>query len=68
MILQGEKVAPTWGPGGNVIWLRLRFTYSFLARSDEVFASDSGVVYPTHCIKRSDVAFFEDDQQLDFRR
>lgn len=67
-ILQGEKVVPKWGTGGHVMWLCLGFSYFFLLRSDEVFASDSGVVHPTHCVRRGDVTFFEHEHQVDFRR
>ena len=36
--------------------------------SDEVLASDSGIVHPVHCVTRDDVTFFNDGDQLDFRR
>ena len=65
-ILQGEKVVPTWERGvRNVVMTGVQV---FCFRSDEVFASDSGVVHLTHCIRRDGVAFFEDERQLDFRR
>ena len=36
--------------------------------SDEVLASDSGIVHPVHCVTRDDVTFFNDGDQLDVRR
>ena len=42
----------------------LCLSYFLIARSDEVFASDSGVVHPAHCLNRGDVAFFAGDVQL----
>ena len=58
MLIKGQELISSWGPGGRVLWLCLRMSYFFLARSDEVFANGSGVVNPAHCLMRSDVAFF----------
>ena len=46
------------------MWLCLCLSYFLIARLDEVFASDSGVVHPAHCLTRGDVAFFVGDVQL----
>ena len=35
-----------------------------LARSGEVFANGSGVVHPSHCLRRGDAAFFSGDSKL----
>ena len=64
MLLEGEGLIPSWGAGGNEMWLCLCLSYFLIARSDEVFASDSGVVHPAHCLTRGDVAFFAGDVQL----
>ena len=64
MLLEGEGLIPSWGAGGKEMWLCLCLSYFLIARSDEVFASDSGVVHPAHCLTRGDVAFFAGDAQL----
>ena len=64
MLLEGESLIPSWGAGGKEMWLCLCLSYFLIARSDEVFASDSGVVHPAHCLTRGDVAFFAGDAQL----
>ena len=46
------------------MWLCLCLSYFLTPRSDEVFASDSGVVHPAHCLTRGDVAFLAGDVQL----
>ena len=43
------------------MWLCLCLSYFLIARPDEVFASDSGVVHPEHCLTRGNVAFFAGD-------
>ena len=37
-----------------------------IARSDEIFASSSGVAHPAHCLTRKDVAFFSGNNQLEY--
>ena len=64
MLLEGEGLIPFWGVGGKEMWLCLCVSYFLIARSDEVFASDSGVVHPAHCLNRGNVAFFAGDVQL----
>ena len=66
MLLKGEGLIPSWGAGENEMWLCLCLSYFLIARSDEVFASDSGVVHPAHCLTRGDVAFFVGDVQLGY--
>ena len=64
VLLEGEGLIPSWGAGGKEMWLCLCLSYFLIARSDEMFASDSGVVHPAHCLTRGDVAFFDGDVQL----
>ena len=64
MLLEGEGLIPSWGAGVKEMWLCLCLSCFLIARSDEVFASDSGVVHPAHCLSRGDVAFFAGDVQL----
>ena len=64
MLLEGEGLIPSWGAGGKEMWLCLCLRYFLIAWSDEVFASDSGVVHPAHCLARGNVAFFAGDVQL----
>ena len=64
VLLEGEGLIPSWGAGGKEMWLCLCLSYFLIARPDEVFASDSGVVHPAHCLTRGDVAFFAGDVQL----
>ena len=37
-----------------------------IARSDEIFASSSGVAHPAHCLTRKDVAFVSGNSQLEY--
>ena len=37
-----------------------------IARSDEFFASSSGVAHPAHCLTRNDVAFVSGNNQLEY--
>ena len=39
-----------------------------LARSDEMFAADSGAVHSAHCLTRGDVAFYAGSTQLEYMR
>ena len=64
MLLEGEGLIPSWGAEEKEMWLCLCLSYFLIARSDEVFASDSGVVHPAHCLNRGNVAFFAGDVQL----
>ena len=64
MLLAGETLIPTWGPEGEVFLLCLCLSYFLMTRSDEIFAADSGVVHPVHCLTRGDVAFFATGTQL----
>ena len=64
VLLEGEGLIPSLGTGEKEMWLCLCLSYFLIARSDEVFASDSGVMHPAHCLTRGDVAFFAGDVQL----
>ena len=64
MLLAGEALISTWGPERKVLWLCLCLSYFLMTRSDEMFAVDSGVVHPVHCLTRGDVAFFATGTQL----
>ena len=64
MLLEGEGLIPSWSAGGKEMWLCLCLSYFLITRSYEVFASDSGVVHPAHCLTQGDVAFFAGDVQL----
>ena len=44
-LLEGQCLAPSWGQGGRVLWTCLALGYFFVARSDEIFASATGVVH-----------------------
>ena len=57
-LLGGQDLAPSWGPGGRMLWLSLALGYFLVARSDEIFASPTGVVHPVHCVTRGDVALY----------
>ena len=64
MLSKREGLILSWGAEGREMWLYLCLSYFLVARSDKVFASDSGVVHPEHCLTRGDVAFFAGDVQL----
>ena len=58
MLLEREGLIPSWGAGGKEIWLCLCLSYFLMiAWSDEVFASDTGVVHPAHCLTRGNLPF-----------
>ena len=49
---------------GAFIFMCSCLSYFLLARSDEMFATDSGAVHSVHCLTRADVAFYADGTQL----
>ena len=59
-LLEGQGLASFSGPDGRVLRLPLALGHSFVARSDEIFASPSGVVHPVHCLTRRDVALYKE--------
>ena len=50
MLLDGGKLFPAWGIRGRVMWLCLSLSYFLIARSDEIFASSSGVAHHVSCL------------------
>ena len=68
MLLTGEALILSSGPEGKVLCLCLCLRYFLLARSDEMFATDSGAVHRVHCLTRGDVAFNDDVTQLEYLR
>ena len=68
MRLEGETLMPSWGRGGRILWLCLALGYFWMTRSDETFATDTGVVHQVHCLNRGDVAFYAGRQELPFLR
>ena len=63
-LLEGQGLASSWGPGGRVLRLLLALSYFFVARSDEIFASPTGVVHPVHCLTRRDMALYKGERRL----
>ena len=55
-LLGGQGLTSSLGPGGRVLRMSLALGYFFMARSDEIFASSTGVVHPVRCLTREDVA------------
>ena len=48
-----------------MLWMMfLALDYFFVGRSDEIFASASGVLHPVHCLTRGDVALYSGGRQL----
>ena len=66
MLLTGKFIISSWGPEGKVLWLALYLSYFLLARSDEMFAADSGAAHSVHCLTRGGVAFYADGTQLEY--
>ena len=58
-LLEGQGLASSWGPGGRVLSLSLALGYFFVARSDEIFTSPTGVVHPVHCLTSRDMASYK---------
>ena len=48
MLLTGRALISSWGLEGKVLWLFLCLSYFLLARSDSLFASDSGAEHFVH--------------------
>ena len=44
--------------------MSLALGYFFVARSDEIFASPTGVVHPVHCLTERDVALYRGGRRL----
>ena len=66
MLLERETLLPSWGRGGRVLWFCLALGNFLMTRSDELFATDTGVVHQVHCLTRGDVALYSGRQQLPF--
>lgn len=66
MLLDGESLSQSWGVGGHVMWMCLTAMYFFLLRSEEMFASDKGVIHPFHCLTRGQIAFRSGERQLEY--
>ena len=64
--VKGGGSHPLLGCRGKGDVACLCLSYFLIARSDEVFASDSGVVHPAHCLTRGGVASFAGDVQLGY--
>lgn len=64
VLLEGQHLIPSWGTGGRVLWLCLSLTYFLVARSDEIFATTTGGVHPVHCLRRTDVTFYDGERVL----
>ena len=43
-----RMLVPSRGRGGRILWLRLALGYFLMARSDELFATDTSVVHQAH--------------------
>ena len=65
VLLAGETLGLSWGSEGRVLWICLCLSYFLMARSDEMFAADSGTVHDVHRLTRGDVAFYAQATQLD---
>ena len=68
MLLTREITIPSWGREGEVLWLCLCLSYFLVARSDDLFAPDSGAAHSVHCLTRGDVAIYADGTQLQYMR
>ena len=64
VLLGGQDLVPSCGPGGRILWLCLALGYFFVARSDEIFASSAGGIHPVHCLQRGDVTFYAGNRRL----
>ena len=68
MLLTGETLIPSWGPEGKVLWLCLCLGYFLLARSNDMFAANSGAVHSVHCLTRGDIAVYIGSTQVQYIR
>lgn len=66
MMLEGEPITSSGESSRHVLWMCLTAMFFFLVQSDEMFASDGGVVHPVHCLTREQVAFRRGDHQLSY--
>ena len=65
-LLGRQCSVPSWGLGGRVLWLCLASGHLVVARSDEIFASASGVVHPVHCLTSGGVALYVGGAEVGF--
>lgn len=68
MPLAGKTLIPAWGLENFFLWWCLSLSYFLMTRSDEMFAADSGVVHPVHCLTRDGVAFYAHGTKLENAR
>lgn len=64
MCFAGDTPARAWSPEQTVLRLRLDLMYVMRARSVEMFAAVSVVVYSVHYLTRGDVVLYSNDKRL----
>ena len=64
MLTGMQESIPSWGEGGRVLWIGLALSYFLMLRASELFAKEKGVYHKVYCLRRGDVAFFRDNEQL----
>jgi len=64
MLTGMQENVPSWGVGGRVMWIGLALSYFLMLRASELFAGKKGVYHKVYCLRRGDVAFFRDNEQL----
>lgn len=59
-----QESVPSWGVGGRVVWIGLALSYFLMLRASELFAGEKGEFHSIYCLRRGDVAFFRNNEQL----
>ena len=54
-----------WRVGGRMAWIDLALSYFLMLRASELFAGEKGEFHNIYCLRRRNVTFFRNDEQLD---
>ena len=64
VLTEMQESVQAWGIGGTVLWIGLALTNFLMLRTSELFAKGRGVFHKVYCLRRGDVVFFRDNEQL----
>ena len=64
MITKMQESSQAWGVGGRVLWIGLTLSYFFKLRASELFVKEIVVFHKVYCLRRRDVSFVRDNEQL----
>ena len=59
-----QESVPYWGVGGRVVWIGLALSYFVMLRASELFTEEKRDFHGIYCLRRGDMVFFRNTEQL----